>query len=108
MRKNLLAVFCGLCSLLCWKTEYAQVPGNPQLKTPVPNSFAVDKTPTRLSPELKKISNQNNGPNLRQLSIVKPVPTNDALDKYIQYQGTGIVIDVTVKGNVNTAKAELQ
>ena len=108
MRKNLLLVFCGLSSLLCWKTEYAQVPGSPQLKTPVPNSFAVDKTPTRLSPELKKIANQNNGPNLRQLSIVKPVQTNDALDKYIQYQGSGIVIDVTVKGNVNTAKAALQ
>ena len=108
MKKNLLKLLCGV--LLCWNITNAQVPGNPKLKAPVETSLQVDKSPTKLSPELKKIAGQNNAPKIQSLSIqAKPVPAaNDELDKYMQYRGNGVVVDVSVKGNVNAAKADLQ
>ncbi len=107
MKKNLLKLFCGV--LLCWNIVYAQVPGNPKLKTPSVPSLSVDKYPTKLSPELNKIAGQSNTSKIQSLSIqAKPVPASDALDKYMQYRGGGVVIDVSVKGDVNTAKADLQ
>ena len=86
MKKNLLKLFCGV--LLCWNIVYAQVPGNPKLKTPSVPSLSVDKYPTKLSPELNKIAGQSNTSKIQSLSIqAKPVPASDALDKYMQYRG---------------------
>ncbi|HEY4156120.1 MAG TPA: S8 family serine peptidase [Puia sp.] len=109
MRKRLLTLLCVSLSLLCWNTDYAQVAGNPRLKTPNQTALEVDKSPTRLSPELKKLAAQAGGQNQRRLNAnIKPIPPNDALDKYMQIQGNGVVIDITVKGNISSAKTELQ
>ena len=109
MKKKLLTLFFGLWCLLYWNIDYAQVSGNPQLKSPSLTTVSPDKSPTRLSPELRKLTDQNNGPALRSLSVqANPVPANSALDKYLQMQGNGIVIDITVRGNIHSAKADLQ
>src|SRR6185295_10483792 len=109
MKKKLLTLFFGLWCLLYWNIDYAQVSGHPQLKSPSLTTVSPDKSPTRLSPELRKLTDQNNGPALRSLSVqANPVPANSALDKYLQMQGNGIVIDITVRGNINSAKADLQ
>jgi hypothetical protein len=108
MRK-FLPLFCGVLSLICWKNDYAQVAGNPQLASPGQAPITVDKSPTKLSPELKKLIDQNSGPALRSLSVAtNPIPPNGALDKYMQIQGNGVVVDITARGNINTAVAELQ
>ncbi|MEJ0080570.1 MAG: hypothetical protein WDM78_06345 [Puia sp.] len=107
MKKFLLFLFFGF--LLGWNITNGQVPGNPKLKANPSVALAVDKTPTKLSPELKKIAGQSSGPQIQSLSIQKkPVPANDALDKYMMYQGGGVVVDVSVKGDINAAKADLQ
>ncbi len=107
MKKNLLNFFC--CLLSCSIMAQVQVPGNPKLQAPGEIILPVSKTPTKLSPELKNLAAKNNGAKIQSLSIqAKPVPTTGGLDKYIQYHGGGVVVDVSVKGNINTAKADLQ
>ena len=107
MKKILLSLFCGF--LLTWQFTNAQVPGNPKLKSSPATPLSIDKSPTKLSPELKKMAEQSGGPQVQSLSIQKkPVPVSDALDKYMLYQGGGVVVDVSVKGDISTAKSELQ
>ncbi len=107
MKKSLLNFFCFLLS--CSIMAQVQVPGNPKLQAPGAMILPVDKTPTKLSPELKNLAAKNNGAKIQSLSIqAKPVPTTGGLDKYIQYHGGGVVVDVSIKGNINTAKADLQ
>jgi hypothetical protein len=107
MKKTLLHFFC--CFLSCSLMAQAQVPGNPKLQMAGQTILQVDKTPTKLSPELKNLAAVNNGPKFQSLSIqAKPVAPTGGLDKYIQYQRGGVVVDISVKGNVNAAKADLQ
>jgi Subtilase family/Secretion system C-terminal sorting domain len=107
MKKNLLYFFC--CLLTCPLMAQQQVPGNPKLQTQGQMILQVDKTPTKLSPELKNLAAVSNGPKFQSLSIqAKPVAPTGGLDKYIQYSRGGVVVDISVKGNVNTAKADLQ
>src|SRR5450755_2961746 len=108
MKKSLLNLLCGV--LLCWNITDAQVPGNPKLNVPAVVSLPVDKSPTKLSPELKKIAAQNNAPKIQSLSIqAKPAPAaNDALDKYMQYRGNGVVVDVSVEGDGHGCKGDFE
>jgi hypothetical protein len=107
MKKNLLNFFC--CLFSCSIMAQVQVPGNPKLQAPGEMILPVDKTPTKLSPELKNLAAKNNSAKIQSLSTqAKPVPSAGGLDKYIQYHGGGVVVDVSVKGNINTAKADLQ
>jgi len=107
MQKTLLCFFC--CVLSCSLMAQKQVPGNPKLQAPVATIAQVDKTPTKLSPVLKNLASQNNGARVQSLSIqAKPVSMTGGMDKYIQYHNGGVVVDMSVKGNVNAAKADLQ
>jgi hypothetical protein len=86
-----------------------QVPGNSKLRIPDQMNLKVDKSPTKLSPVLKNLAAKNSGAQVQSFSIqAKPVSMTGGLDKYIQYHGGGVVVDISVKGNVNTAKADLQ
>ena len=109
MKKYLLFLICGL--LLNWNITNGQkvtVPGNPKLKSIPSVPLAIDKPPSKLSPELKKMADQSSGPQIQSLSIQKkPIPNNDALEKYMQYQGNGVVVDVSVHGDINAAKTDL-
>lgn len=107
MQKNLLCFFCVVlsCSVMAQK----QVPGNPKLRTPAATILQVDKTPTKLSPVLRNLAAQNNGAQVERLSVqAKPVLPTGGMDKYIQYHNGGVVVDISVKGNISTAKSDLQ
>jgi Subtilase family/Secretion system C-terminal sorting domain len=107
MQKNLLIFFC--CLLSCALMAQKQVPGNPKLQIPGNTILQVDKTPSKLSPVLKNLAAKNNGAQVQSFSIqAKPVSMTGGMDKYIQYHNGGVVVDISVKGNVNAAKADLQ
>jgi len=107
MKKILLPVFC--CLISCSLMAQHQVAGNPRLKNPAANLSPVDKTPTKLSPELKKLAGANNVARAQSLiAQAKPLPAAGGLDKYIQYHKGGVVVDVSVKGSVSAAKSDLQ
>src|SRR5579864_2049115 len=107
MQKNLLCFFC--CVLSCSLMAQKQVPGNPKLRIPAGAIVQVDKTPTKLSPVLKNLAAKNNAAQVQSFSIqAKPVSMTGGMDKYIQYHNGGVVVDISVKGNVSTAKADLQ
>ena len=107
MQKNLLIFFC--CLLSCTLIAQKQVPGNPKLSTPAATTLQVDKTPTKLSPVLKTLAAKNNVAQIQSFSIqAKPVSMTGGMDKYIQYHNGGVVVDISVTGNVSAAKADLQ
>jgi hypothetical protein len=109
MRKNLRFLFPVISCLFLFKINYAQVSGNPQFKPSNQLAFTPDKYTTKLSPELKKMADNSVAPQLQRLSVnTGQIPVNSALDKYMQMQRGGIVIDVTAKGSVSAAKSELQ
>ncbi|HEY4209369.1 MAG TPA: S8 family serine peptidase [Puia sp.] len=107
MKKSLrhlaVLVMIGLPSA----TVYAQIKGNPVFDGPVPGGTAPAKLPTRLSPELKALSN-NFGPNAKiAQSNQKPTVPTDALNSFLQIKGDKIVVDVTASGDLQTTRAEL-
>ena len=107
MQKNLLCFFC--CVLSCSLMAQKQVPGNPKLRIPAGAMVQVDKTPTKLSPVLKNLAAKNNAAQVQSFSIqAKTVSMTGGMDKYIQYHNGGVVVDISVKGNISTAKADLQ
>jgi hypothetical protein len=107
MQKTLLCFFC--CVLSCSLMAQKQAPGNPRLQIPAQTILQVDKTPTKLSPQLKNLAAKNNAAQVQNFSIQsKPVSMYSGLDKYIQYHNGGVVVDISVKGNVSAAKADLQ
>ncbi len=107
MQKNLLCFFC--CMLSCSLMAQKQVPGNPKLRIPAGAIIQVDKTPTKLSPVLKDLASKNNAAQVQSFSIqAKPISMTGGMDKYIQYHNGGVVVDISVKGNINAAKADLQ
>ena len=107
MQKILLCFFC--CVLSCSLIAQKQVPGNPKLLSTGNAILQVDKTPTKLSPVLKNLAAKNNAAQVQSFSIqAKPVAMTGGMDKYIQYHGGGVVVDVSAKGNVSAAKADLQ
>ena len=88
-------------------TLHAQVKGDPTFNGPSPNETAPPKIPSRLSPELKKLS-ENYGPNARiAQSTQKPAVPADALSSFFQIKGGKIVVDVTATGDLQTTLAEL-
>ena len=107
MQKTLLSFFC--CVLSCSLMAQKQVPGNPKLQIPAGAIVQVDKTPTKLSPVLKNLAAKNNAAQVQSFSIqAKPVSITGGMDKYIQYHNGGVVVDISVKGNISAAKADLQ
>jgi len=110
MKRNLLCIVIGswACILLSLKTVHAQVKGNPTFSGSVAQQPGAPKSSTKLSPDLQKLSDQY-GPHAKAAeSTKKPTPSNDALTKYMQIKGDKVVVDVTVKTDISSARAELQ
>ena len=62
-----------------------------------------------MSPVLKTLAAKNNVAQIQSFSIqAKPVSMTGGMDKYIQYHNGGVVVDISVTGNVSAAKADLQ
>ena len=110
MKKNLLSIAMGSWAVVCFSvsTVHAQVKGDPAFTGTINQQPALSKIPTPLSPELKKLSDQY-GPHAKVAeSVAKPGPSTDALAKYMQIKGGNVVVDVTAKGDLSSARAELQ
>ncbi|HMI61283.1 MAG TPA: T9SS type A sorting domain-containing protein [Puia sp.] len=112
MKKDLLCISVGLslCSLLYGVNASAQIKGDPAFSG-VTLQQTGPKTPSILSPDLKNLhaAYQTKKTKAPQ-AVAKPTPGTgmDYFDKYMQIKGDKVVIDVTAKEDLTTAKAELQ
>ncbi len=108
MRENLRCAICACLSIFfAVQMVNAQIKGNPQLKS-IPTQNIAPKISSKLSPDLKKLYDKKYGPGaLRAESTAKPLP-NNVMDNLMQIQGDKVVIDVTAREDINTAKSELQ
>ena len=105
MRKILLSTVCvGIAVLSCVQSR-AQIKGDPVLRA-APQQQPVQKSPSRLSPALQKLYD-NTIAARKAAPGDKPVIPNDALDKYLQIKGDGVVVDITIKEDMAAAKAAL-
>jgi len=112
MKRNLLCISAGLslCLLLYGAGANAQVKGDPAFSG-VALQQTSPKTPSVLSPDLKKLSTTYQTPKTKApQALAKPTPGTgtDYFNKYMQIKGDKVVIDVTAKEDLATAKAELQ
>jgi len=106
MRKMLLSITCAVVVMLLSVQIQAQVKGDPQLNG-TPQTLPIQKSNSKLSPALEKL--YDNTIAARKIDQGnKPGVTNDALDKLLQLKGDGIVVDITIKKDMATARAELQ
>ncbi|MBS1661799.1 MAG: S8 family serine peptidase [Bacteroidetes bacterium] len=105
MKKNLLRVSACLlfCTLLNRQTANAQIKGNPSF-TGTPQQLETQKQPSTLSPDLKKLSESRQ---TFQARIAQPSSVPNYFDKYMQIKGDKIVVDITAKDDITSAKAEL-
>ncbi|HEY6901826.1 MAG TPA: S8 family serine peptidase, partial [Puia sp.] len=110
-KKNLLRVSACLllCTLFNRQTATAQVKGNPTFKG-IPQQFDTPKQPSTLSPDLKKLSENHQRPQSRvaQSFAVTPTSGSNYFDKYMQIKGDKILVDITAKDDIGSAKAQLQ
>ena len=112
MKRNLLSISAGLslCSLLIGVSASAQIKGDPAFSG-VAQQQTSPKTPSVLSPDLKKLSADYQTPKTKApQALAKPIPGTgtDYFNKYMQIKGDKVVVDVTAKEDLATAKAELQ
>lgn len=112
MKKDLLCISVGLslCSLLYGVSAHAQIKGDPAFSG-VAQQQTGPKTPSVLSPDLKKLSSTYQTQKTKApQALTKPTPGTgtDYFNKYMQIKGDKVVVDVTAKEDIATAKAELQ
>lgn len=108
MRKILLCIFYA-CVLILFsvKATLAQVEGNPKLGAANSQHPEMEKSSIKLSADLKELYD-NASQAQKSQSQTKPVLPNDGLGKYLQIRGDMVLVDITVKGNTNTARIELE
>ena len=106
MKKNLLHLAVWAMLAFSATTLHAQVKGDPAFNGPSPDQTTPPKVPSRLSPELKKLSDTY-GPNAKIAQSTKPTVPTDALNSFLQIKGDKIVVDVTATGDLQTTRAEL-
>src|SRR5450631_971642 len=119
MKKNVLCISVSVFCLVLFSSlaSYAQIKthtkkeavrGNPEFNGELVIPATLQKASSRLSPELKKLSG-NSSPNVKRLeSSGKPSLVNDALNQYIQIRGDRVVVDITVKDDLSSARAQLE
>ncbi|HTI94125.1 MAG TPA: S8 family serine peptidase [Puia sp.] len=112
MKKDLLCISAGLflCLLLYGVSASAQINGDPAFSGAMQQSTGP-KTPSVLSPDLKNLSTSFQTKKTKApQAVTRPTPGagTDYFDKYMQIKGDKVVVDVTAKEDLSTAKAELQ
>ncbi|HXB91161.1 MAG TPA: hypothetical protein VNU72_02685, partial [Puia sp.] len=109
MKRTLPGIFMVMLSLLSFGISYAQVKGDPVFGGVAAPPADMQKSSTRISPDLKKL--YENFSSVRSKAIEstgKPSPINaGSLNKYMQIRGDRVVVDVTIKDDLSAAKAEL-
>ncbi|HET9277131.1 MAG TPA: T9SS type A sorting domain-containing protein [Flavitalea sp.] len=107
MRRKLLFFVCGCTLMLSTSAIYSQVPGNPNLKAIAPPQVKPDKPASKVSSDLKQLFEENS--NAKKLkTTTKPPVANKGLEKYMIIKGNTVVVDITVEGDINRAKAALE
>ncbi len=102
--KNLLPII--IC-LLCAISGYTQITGNPKMQG-TPQQVSNEKKASKLSPDLKNLSENNVArPQLRTFAI-KRLPSLGTLENLMQKKGDKVLVNFTAKDNVATAKKELE
>ena len=119
MRKFLLSA-TGVCVFVLFFAGAAKAQKKPPAKLPpqqqAPATLqqtSLPKTSSKLSPELKNLYENSNAATKKTESVktdlsVKPSPATNALNKYMQIKGDRVVVDITVKQDMATAKTALQ
>lgn len=86
---------------------HAQVKGDPEASGTTP-ILIPPKTSSKLSNDLKKLYEDKGARAKVVQSTRKPSLPEDAMNAYLQIRGDKIVVDVTVKGDIQAARTELQ
>jgi Subtilase family/Secretion system C-terminal sorting domain len=111
MKKTLPGILVSVCILLLFSVSatYAQVKGNPVFGG-VASQADLQKSPTKLSPDLKKLYDSYAAPKTKAIESTKPAPAGTAgnFNRFMQIRGDRVVVDITVKDDLKSAKAELQ
>lgn len=88
-------------------TLRAQVKGDPAANGTTP-ILIPPKTSSKLSSDLKKLYDDNGARAKVVQSTKKPTLPDDAMNAYLQIKGDKVVVDVTVKGDPQATRTELQ
>lgn len=107
MKRILLVAVCICAGIMCSLKMQAQVKGDPIFNA-TPKQTKIQKTDSKLSPELQKLYEKTTGARKAQVAGEKPLVPNDAMNKYLQIKGDRVVVDITVKGDMTGTKAALQ
>jgi subtilisin family serine protease len=106
MKRSLLVAACAGAGVLLSFTTKAQIKGNPVLNAP-PQLVHIEKTGSKLSPELQKLADKAAGSRKMLTPAEKAGIPNDAMNQYMQFDGDRVVVDITIKDDI-TAKVSLQ
>ena len=85
----------------------AQVKGDPSATGTTP-ILVPQKTSSSLSSDLKKLYDTKGAHAKVVQSTKKPTLPEDAMNAYLQIKGDKVVVDVTVKGDIQATRTELQ
>jgi hypothetical protein len=112
MKKTLPGIIVSVCILVSSfaGAAYAQVKGDPVFAGVASLSEDLQKSPGRLSPDLKKLSDNYTASRTKEATSIKgsPVAGAGGSDRFMQIKGDRVVVDITVKDDMQSAKAELQ
>lgn len=105
MKRKLRAIFCTcVLGFMCCATQ-AQIKGNPQLKAAKPLSIDKNQKTSKLNSDLKILYDYATNPSAAQ---GKKSPARENLYQLMHVQGNNVAVDVTVKGDTEKARAELE
>lgn len=106
MKRKLRAFFCTcVFGLAICGAAHAQIKGNPQLKGAKPLSIDKTQKASKLSSDLRNLYNDVTNPSTAR---AKKSPARDSLYQMMQVRGDKIVVDITINGDAETARAELE
>jgi len=104
MKRRLPRLAFGIMIILLGTALHAQVKGDPSMRA-APGILPKKEQGQRVSPALERL--YRNSLNRKQPAAGAAAST-DALDKYLQLQDGGVVVDITVKEDMAAAKQVLQ
>ncbi|MBA4168589.1 MAG: S8 family serine peptidase, partial [Chitinophagaceae bacterium] len=99
-------LICCLVMLLALNTVQAQIKGNPRMKKTPSAQPAASKSFSPLSKDLISLYQSRNPRTMARTA--KPVFQNNGLNKFIRITGDRVLLDVTVRGDEQKAKSDLQ
>ncbi len=107
MKKYLLRLASGLVIVCtCMNSAISQVPVKRPPKIQLPN-FVVGKNPSKLSGHLQKLNAPEETIRVNGKQKILPSFVSPSFDSLLQRRNDRVVVDITVTGNMTTAKQQL-